>query len=698
MDLNSAIDLEDHQEVISHVESLLVDSATGVSVDHLRRLKFIALIRSESYAAAHGYFTSNPKSFEGDDYSSFLYGYVLYKLDKYSEAMSVIQRLDPKRREIRLLRAQILTKMENYRESFEHYFEMYKEMKVERSSYVSEVYTNLIGSLVLLILTESSKIEVSRDSALSTKIWSIVESVIGENYTSIDLRELCINMLLLFVIVDLKHMFTSTQALTQSIYESRTNMLLFCIENMLPDNIIKGDLGDQLLEKESLADKLTLISLKALIKQKRQQVEWNTSDLESMHRIVSYEGETIKDTHLRISVLTFLCFIESVKETDNEESKGRCIELIDLLDKNLRGLKKNSKISKYLEYVINFNRTVMLLRTGSQAEAKRLFKIMESTTSSEVNHDLLSIEMSLLTTHKNYKDFERTLERLAHQIETPRERCLYHLFKLSFYYNLNNSKDYLESFNDFLFSFFIPQLELPSESRFLSPNVFSQFSKNIVFFILKNKSLVSSLREKLIEIIDYIDNSNIVLQISEGFIKRQEFDVAEKILRKIIRKDPANPRFLNRLNFIYSVVNPEMIEEASLPEFGVSNDLNYIKSLENDFNGYIKKGQVDSNEKVKGKDERETVPQTKRKRTRKERRIRWPKNFNFSNPGPRPDEERWLPKFERKKYRKMALKKGYVSKTQGGTSVNPEQTKELYKAENSTSSKMVSKTKAKRHK
>jgi signal recognition particle subunit SRP72 len=44
--------------------------------------------------------------------------------------------------------------------------------------------------------------------------------------------------------------------------------------------------------------------------------------------------------------------------------------------------------------------------------------------------------------------------------------------------------------------------------------------------------------------------------------------------------------------------------------------------------------------------------------------IRFPKNFDPLNPGGPPDPERWLPKYERKKFKNLKRKKG-LGRNQG---------------------------------
>jgi len=51
------------------------------------------------------------------------------------------------------------------------------------------------------------------------------------------------------------------------------------------------------------------------------------------------------------------------------------------------------------------------------------------------------------------------------------------------------------------------------------------------------------------------------------------------------------------------------------------------------------------------------MPTKKRKRN-----IKYPKNFDPKNPGPEPDHERWLPKWQRSRYKKIAKKRGIYLK------------------------------------
>merc|ERR1712146_257068 len=58
-----------------------------------------------------------------------------------------------------------------------------------------------------------------------------------------------------------------------------------------------------------------------------------------------------------------------------------------------------------------------------------------------------------------------------------------------------------------------------------------------------------------------------------------------------------------------------------------------------------------------------------KKKRKRNRKIRYPKNFDPENPGPPPDPERWLPKRERAEFKKRMKKrdKAFLRGPQGAT-------------------------------
>ena len=62
--------------------------------------------------------------------------------------------------------------------------------------------------------------------------------------------------------------------------------------------------------------------------------------------------------------------------------------------------------------------------------------------------------------------------------------------------------------------------------------------------------------------------------------------------------------------------------------------------------------------------------------TKRKRKIRYPKGYDPEMPGEMPDPERWLPKWQQSKYKKMAKKKGiYLKGAQGDAQFDTDATK-----------------------
>jgi hypothetical protein len=61
----------------------------------------------------------------------------------------------------------------------------------------------------------------------------------------------------------------------------------------------------------------------------------------------------------------------------------------------------------------------------------------------------------------------------------------------------------------------------------------------------------------------------------------------------------------------------------------------------------------------------EEEEEKKKKKKKKKKRIRLPKNYDPKNPGPKPDPERWRPRWQRKKGRKKRKDAGGMTGSQG---------------------------------
>jgi hypothetical protein len=705
MELRKAIEQDDHDEVINIVDKLLFDESKADLVPSLKSLKLIALIKSEKFDNALEHIKLNLALFKSADNFKFVQNYVLYKKEKYDEVIKNIgdQPVDV---QTKLLIAQTQAKMENFAGAFKSFYSLLNNSDIDGRQLREDLITNIVNTLILVLLTENASSAFAKDKDLLVKAGDFVTMIASYNYADVGMRELCINVLLLLIIVEKTKVAGLDKLLDKSFdFNNQTDFLLKRIEKMIDEeqgNDSKGmqiendAKGFEALSGENLTDQLTLYSLRALLMQKKQKIVWNNKDIEALEQIIFTDKNKIKDQQLKISILSFLAFIQSVSQ---EEETGNLDRLIALFDEEIKGLKKGSKIAHFLQEQILFNKVILLLHRNNLAEARRILKNELKFQERVIDYNYLPIETHLIAKTKNYKDFESKLACFTDQdlAENSRIHCVYYLFQLAVFYNLNNQKRYFEVFNEFLNTFFIPQLSLPVEMRFLSPVVFTQFAKNVVFYLLRNSNILKNLKEKIVALLDYIEDTNVVTKVAEGFIEKKDYQVAEKILRDVLQRNPNNEKVISRLNYIYSVIAPEKINDALLPQFDLIRDFNTLRNLENDFMNIIRQHNTGKVELTDISKPAEGNPNAKKRvKKTKKYRIKWPKNFDFNNPGPRPDPERWLPKYERKKYRKIAMKKGLVSKTQGGTNYNAEQTKELFRLENSTANQAVSKQRGKK--
>lgn len=80
---------------------------------------------------------------------------------------------------------------------------------------------------------------------------------------------------------------------------------------------------------------------------------------------------------------------------------------------------------------------------------------------------------------------------------------------------------------------------------------------------------------------------------------------------------------------------------------------------------------------------------------KRHRKTKLPRGMDPNEPRPNPDPERWLPKWQRSKYKKMAKKRGIVLKgAQGESAVDTDVTN--FNKETSTVHKEVTETKKKK--
>lgn len=471
-----------------------------------------------------------------------------------------------------------------------------------------------------------------------------------------------------------------------------------------------------------LTDFMTVFILETFFMQKKGRVEWQEAVLTEMKSFLPSLRTSVKDPHLRASVVSFSLYIDLLSQRNLDAEK--CLSYLNLIEQEIKPLKKRSKAGNYLKRQLLANKAVLLIHQDKCTEAKKMLKIMEEIGQPRLEKELLPAKMAIFSKNKNYKEFENTvaaLQKPTNTVDTEKQTCLAYLFEMGFYLSLNNQKKYCRVFEDFLTKFFLPQSKLAAEQRFLGAGAFHTLARSIAFYVLKNNQLLRALKDQVVYLAEFVEEKRTLIAIAEGFLQKGDFEVAEKMYLNLKSQSPGDEVVNSRLNYIYSLTKPEEIDIETLPQFDLQLDFHSLSKLEAEYLTVLqrhrdaqlltrqrdKKTQARIDKKTKyggeavkatGAEDRQQL-RRERRRIKKRNRIRWPKNFNFENPGPRPDPERWLPKYERAKYRKLAIKRGKLTRNQGATglkNLDAYANKQTFRNENSTANKNVKKRKKKR--
>lgn len=230
-------------------------------------------------------------------------------------------------------------------------------------------------------------------------------------------------------------------------------------------------------------------------------------------------------------------------------------------------------------------------------------------------------------------------------------------------------------------------VDIVAEHRLLSRS--KQFADNEVInkyifsILLKDQALFEREVEGLYNMIGTTNDLTVLRILREIFEKKGQLDQQLTILEKILKINPKDQSA--RLQLAKVSLQNGNIDKAEELMKGLNRpdeitDMNLLQTLENNIHFSI----------TKKDQQREQVVRLKKKI--KKRRTRYPKDFDPANPGPPPNPERWLPKYERKDYKK---RKNYrTGRTQGATNVGKESLN-TYTTSNTTSNIEVTKGKRK---
>jgi len=154
---------------------------------------------------------------------------------------------------------------------------------------------------------------------------------------------------------------------------------------------------------------------------------------------------------------------------------------------------------------------------------------------------------------------------------------------------------------------------------------------------------------------------SLLVEQSADFHFRHGFFVeACKMLEQLLEQVPAEERglYVSKLVVATAAFNPELAQKyaKSLPR--VDDPSIDGAALEAIVGSVKKTGRDNKRKKDEGNvdGEKKAPEEQKQQKKKKKKNIRYPKGFDPQNPGPKPDPERWLPRYERSYYKPKGRK------------------------------------------
>lgn len=205
----------------------------------------------------------------------------------------------------------------------------------------------------------------------------------------------------------------------------------------------------------------------------------------------------------------------------------------------------------------------------------------------------------------------------------------------------------------------IAELNAPKGKEVTNPII-----KNYIFSLLiKHSSLFEQYSDSLAEMAGLTSDSNILHILLNIYENKDDRDKQRYILLRLLELQPKNSNIKVKLAKLYLTEGRIADAEEVLRGIEGPEELGDIAYLQ-----FIEKNIHVSIQKEESKDQVKKEENNAKKRIKKKKRVRLPKNLEKVIENFKGDPERWLPKWQRKGYKKKG-KKG-AGKTQGLATIN----------------------------
>lgn len=362
--------------------------------------------------------------------------------------------------------------------------------------------------------------------------------------------------------------------------------------------------------------------------------------------------------------------IYPLNQTNFKDSIGS-LNLKKFAERIKTQLKENETLTQGQRNSMNVNGIVSLVRANCFDEAKALLDKTQKQPQFQNSVDqamFRSLQVHFFIKDKKYQEALGLLPAKAEDMQTLFLRCQLQL-------NLKNQQACVDEMityylaNEGTAGILIPIiLRLASNYRLLDSEKLKQFVHSVVKIQL-SKSNVDSLDFKLLQALILAGQSEEALKLIEkcplATMKKDK-----KVLSLYLSLAPGDKTAQMRRE-LETMTPTDLFDAKKVEEEGLTEEDCIQLLLDAAMPEKVKEKKT-TNVTVKAKGGAEIfMPSAKKKN----KRVKYPKDFDASNPGQTPDPERWLPKWQRSRFKKLAKKKGiYLKGAQGDAQIDTDVT------------------------
>ena len=589
------------------------DNILGKTPDdkEVKLAKIVAQLRLSKFENLESLFPKNPSLNDGPELA-YSYAYFLYKKARYDECLTLVQKGASSNTEYKkaftLLEAQIRYKKGDILAAARIYLSVLEEDSFQIEN--TETLANLFNCLAQIPPDQTNLLE---------KTLKLSKEFLSKNEDSL-IREFFYNLALLY-----------------------SNIGNF---NLAKDYLERFK---QIMDRSDDADEIE--GQQDLVMYEIQYdfitsflYDLSTEESESRFQRYASKIEMDVNNYYKIALKNnMIAYKDKSKELG--DSIKRIDEIIKVADKG--------ELTPYQILDLKVNKLILYLIKSKYAESNKLIEEIEKTYQPNEylgNDKYVSCKYFLLFRTKKYKEVEDLNQHLLSQLDKLSTTSKLPLLLVNGEINrlFGNQKALIENLT-----------RIMDLDKQLAKN--SAISALIMSTLSKNLNLVSDFRPVIKTIQDQTQDVNVILQIAELYTKEKNHQQAINLYQQVLTSDKNNVKALEKLSYLYSFTDLKKAEEylQRIPQADIITDPTEIRRLEVDY--LPTKGTKVEEQKTVILDASKKI-----KKTRK-RKPRYPKGFDPSNPGKGPDPERWLPRLERSKNKKIAKKKGLLTRTQGVT-------------------------------